>query len=68
MVAQAILMFHLPLENVSNCFDATVRMPGEPSLITAWVVVAKVVQHQKWVTHRWIGKAKGPMQMDACTL
>jgi hypothetical protein len=45
-------MFHCPLKQISNSFDAAVGMPGKAGKIIAGVSRVEVVKEQEWVGSR----------------
>ncbi len=64
-VAEAVAMLNGACQNVSNGFDAAMRMPGETLEVLRRVVIAEIVHHQERVGQRRIAEAEDAMEMNA---
>src|ERR1700683_3195396 len=64
-VSHAVAMFHRPGQNIRDCFNAAMRMPGKSRQIIFRNVVAKIVEQKKWVEFFRISKAESAAQMHA---
>src|ERR1700690_4003218 len=67
-VAHTVPMFHCPLKQISNSFDAAVWMPGKAGKIIAGVIRAEVVKEQEWVQIRNLIVSESTLKMDAGSL
>ncbi len=65
MIAQAVAMLDGACQNVSNGFDAAMRMPGKALEILCRIVIAEIVHHQERVGKRRIAEAEDAMEMNA---
>jgi hypothetical protein len=54
-------------QDVSDCFNAAVRMPWETGQIILGNVVAEIIEQKERVEIRGVTETKGPPQMDAGT-
>ena len=61
-------MRHFAGKDVSDGFDAAVRMPGEAGEVVGRILVAKVVEQEKWVEFLGFAEAEGALQLDAGAL
>jgi hypothetical protein len=61
-------MFNVALQDVGDGFDASMGMPGKSLDVVLWIIRPEIVQHQKWVECRNLGKAKGPFEVYSSTL
>src|SRR6516225_9213465 len=64
-VSDAVAMLDGPSEDVSDRFDAAMRMPRETREVVLGNVVAKVVQQKEWIEVGRVAKAECPAQMHA---
>src|SRR5579872_161535 len=67
-VSHAIAVINGSREDVSNCFDAPVRMPWEPCQIIFRHIVPKIVEKQEGVKIGGISKPEGAAQMNSRAL
>jgi hypothetical protein len=67
VIAHTIAVRHFSAKYIRDRFDTAMKVPGKPGYVLTWVIVAKVVKQQEWVEGAWIAKAKGSLQMNACT-
>jgi hypothetical protein len=61
-------MFHCPLKQISNSFDAAVGMPGKAGKIIVRVSRVEVVKEQEWVQIRNLMVSESTLKMDAGSL
>src|SRR5579871_4964154 len=64
-VSQTIAVFDGPGEDVGDCLDAAVGMPGKAGKIVLGNIVAEVIEQQKRVEIGGIRVAEGAAQVDA---
>src|ERR1041385_1536541 len=65
-VSKAITVFDRSGEDVSDRFDAAMRVPRETREIILRNIVAEVVQQQEGIELRSVAKTKSAAQMHAC--
>jgi NAD(P)H-hydrate repair Nnr-like enzyme with NAD(P)H-hydrate epimerase domain len=68
LVAQAVAVFNGAGENIGDGLDTAVRMPRKSCAIVVRVVVAKIIQQQKWIELFRLAEPEGALQFDARAL
>ena len=66
-VAETVAMFDGAVENVSDRFDAAMRVPRETADVVIGMIAAEIIEHQKRVKLARIMETKGTVQTNACT-
>jgi cyclase len=67
-IAEAVTVFDRAGQDVCDCFNAAVWMPRESSQILLGIVVAKVIEEQKWIKLLRVSETEGALQLDTRSL
>src|SRR5580698_8177654 len=67
-IAQAVAVFDIAGEHISDRLNATMRMPRKAGAIVVRPVVAEIVEQQEWIGFRRFAEAKSAAQLDARAL
>src|SRR5882724_2535569 len=68
LVAKAVAVFYRAGKYVGDRLDATVRMPRKSREIVCRIVVAEIVQQQKWIEILGFAETEGALQLHASAL
>ena len=68
LVSHTVPMFHISPENISDCLNAPMRMPGKTLHKVLRIVGPEVIQQQKRVKHRHLAESKHPFEVNPGTL
>jgi hypothetical protein len=55
-------------ENVRDCFDSAMRVPGETREVIFGIVVPEIIKKKKWIEIGSVPESEGTAQMDAGSL
>src|SRR5579872_6186351 len=61
-VAEAVAMLDGSGKHIGDSFDPAVRMPGKPCQIILRVLIAKIIQQQKWIEFLRFAKTEGALE------
>jgi hypothetical protein len=61
-------MFNRAGENVGDCLDPPMRVPGKPGKIMGRSIAAKIIQKKEWIIIGSIAEAESPPEVDARSL
>src|SRR5207248_2990291 len=64
-ITKAVTVLDRPGQNVRDGFDAAMWMPGKSCCVIVRVIVAEIVQQEKWIEFLGFAEAKGALQLDA---
>src|SRR5665213_2883528 len=67
-IAEAVAMLDSAVQDISDRFDAAMRMPGKAGQIVGRFVVAEIVEQQKRVSLRRFAETESAAQLDAGAL
>ena len=67
-ITKTVAVLHGTGEDIGDRFNPAVRMPRKPCQIFVGVVVAEVIEEEKWVVISSVAEPKRPPQLDAGTL
>src|SRR5579859_7366428 len=65
-IAQTVAVFDGTGQHIGDGLDPAVRMPGESRAIVFGVIVAEVVQQEKWIEILGLAEPESALQFDAC--
>ena len=60
-------MRDLARKDIGNGFDTAMRMPREASRVAGGVIIAEIVEQEKWIEFGGVLKAERAVQVHACT-
>ena len=64
-VPHAVAVFDGPRQNVSDRFDAAMRMPGKARQVVLRNVIAEIIEEEKWIEVGRVAEAERAAQVDA---
>src|SRR5579864_667733 len=68
LVAEAIAVFNRTGKHIGDGLDPAMRMPGKSRQVVCGIVVAEIVQQQKWIELLGLAEAEGALQLYARAL
>jgi hypothetical protein len=63
-VAETVAVLDRTGEYVGDGLDPAVRMPGKPSNVIFWILIAEVVQQQEWIEILGFAEAESALQIN----
>jgi hypothetical protein len=66
VVTDAVAVLDSSGENVRDCFNPAVGMPGKAGQVILGPLVPEIVEKKEWIEVRCIAEAKGTAQVHAC--
>jgi hypothetical protein len=63
-VPEAVAVLDRASQHIRDGLDAAMRMPGKTFQVICRIIVAKVIQQQKWIKILGLAEAEGALQFD----
>jgi hypothetical protein len=60
LVPHAVSMLHISVQDIGDCFDPTMWVPGESGTVMIGVVGTEIVKHQERIEQRHLNYCQRP--------